>query len=167
MSQLDTALLTVEQASKTWCPEARALQQKAVPQHGLASVNTAPAACNRVSLRDGTDVTVKPSQAAMCLGDGCIYWRWHDRGGRWQRPLAKVPAEWDKVSIADIGGWIGKPDDGRDWQIDEDEGCWYVPAPTLPPQGYCGRAGHPHQADLLEAQMELVRMQLLEHRRAG
>lgn len=68
MNQLDTALLTVEQAKAKWCPEARALQQEVAP-NGLASFNTAPAACNRVSLGNGADVTVQPSQVAMCLGE--------------------------------------------------------------------------------------------------
>lgn len=104
---------------------------------------------------------------APCLGDGCAFWRWHDSGERRQKLVAEAPAKWDKVSHADLGGWIGRPDDGRDWQIDEDEGRWYVLAPMLPPRGYCGKAGHSHQADLLEAQMELVRIQLLDHRRAG
>ena len=165
MNQLDTALLTVEMAKTKWCPEARALQQETVPD-GLASFNTAPAACNCVSLRTGADVTVQPSLAAMCLRDGCAFWRWHDTGERYQRPLAKAPAQWDKVSHADLGGLIGKPEDGRDWQIDEDTGRWYVPAPMLPPRGYCGKAGHPHQADLLQAQMELLQYQLHDHRRA-
>lgn len=93
-----------------------------------------------------------------------MLWRWHDQGERHQRPLAKVSAEWDKVSEADVGGWIGKPDDGRDWKIDEDEGYWYVPAPTLPPRGYCGKAGHPMQVDLLLAQIERLQFQLYADR---
>jgi hypothetical protein len=154
MTQLDTALLTLEQAKKKWCPEARS--------HGTE--NEAPV--NRI---DGSAF-----DNSMCLGNRCAFWRWHDQGERHQANLATVKAK--RVSDApealshlltdDDMTWGGKPDDGRDWHLDEDEGNWYVPAPSLPPRGYCGKAGHPHQAALIEMQTELLQHQLYDARRA-
>ncbi len=176
MTQLETALLTLEQAKTTWCPETRALQQEVIRAYpgidGADRLNTAPAACNRASLRDGTDVTIEPSQAAMCLGDRCAFWRWHDSGERPQRHAAVSQATWIEGHTDGAGEWCpasytDAPQDGRDWVLDGDEGCWYVPTPPLPPRGYCGKAGHPLQAALLEAQLELLQYQIHDHRRAG
>lgn len=160
MTQLDTALLTLEQAKTVWCPEARTTSADGAEGVAAATVNR----------RAWGDADV----GAHCLGDRCAFWRWHDRGGRVQANLATVKAK--RVSDApealshlltdDDMTWGGKPDDGRDWHLDEDEGEWYVPAPSLPPRGYCGKAGHPLQAALIEAQMELLQYQLYDARRA-
>jgi len=151
-THLDTALLTVSQAKYLWCPEGRSTSVE-YPDH------VPPPTVNRRAL-GGADV------GCMCLGDGCMFWRWHDQSTRWQKPAATVKAEWDQVHALDGGAWLGKPDDGREWELDEDQGVWFLPSDPLPPRGYCGRAGHPHAAALVEAQLELVRYQLHDHRRA-
>ena len=153
MSQLDTALLTVQEAKGKWCPEGRV--KALVDEEGWSMV-----VVNRLDL-GGAD------SASLCLGSACMFWRWHDTGERPQRPLAQAPAE-IAVDVDedrnDLPRWTGMPDDGRDWQIDEEESRWYVPAPPLPPRGYCGKVGHPLQAALLEAQLELLKYQIHDHR---
>ena len=207
----DASLLTLAQAKVVWCPEARALQQEVSPVYpGIDGANrlaTAPASCNRASLRDGDSVTIEPSRAAMCLGDACAFWRWHDSGERVQEPKvidfrtlvndampARTDGEWEyylpqhdevfrtwKGAVMfvlerhDIVGedaeCIGEThvcEDQASGDIirllaDTAVTCRLI-SPTLPPRGYCGKAGHPHQARLLEAQMELLGYQLHEHR---
>lgn len=161
MTQLDTALLTVEQAKTVWCPEARTTSTD-------SDEGVAPATVNRRSWGQA-------DAGAMCLGDGCAFWRWHDRGARRQAHLARVKARWTEGMLIGIGAdghetvggaWGDMPGDDQDWHLDAEEGEWYLPAPSLPPRGYCGKAGHPHQAALIEAQMELLQHQLYEARRA-
>ncbi|MGU3452837.1 hypothetical protein [Methylobacterium sp. 391_Methyba4] len=191
---LDTSLLTIAQAKDVWCPDARVLQQEVSPVYpGIDGANrlaTAPASCNRASLREVNSVTIEPSKAAMCLGDGCMFWRWHDSG---PRPQATRDHHHD--TLADTpgtrpgGAWkcnVGTYDCGdREWFDDvytawmaatsaggpdsirlADYPCeWAFFPDDLPPRGYCGKAGHPHQARLLEAQLKLLQHQLHEHRR--
>lgn len=173
--QLDAALLTLEQATRTWCPEARALQQETLPNHprigGSVRLNMATSACNRASLRDCDSAIIEPSKATMCLGDKCAFWRWHDAGERPQRHTAISQATWIEGHVDGAGEWYpadysDAPQDGRDWVLDSDKGYWYVPTPALPPRGYCGKAGHPYQAALLEAQLEFLHHQIQDHRRA-
>ncbi|AWB24318.1 MULTISPECIES: hypothetical protein [Methylobacterium] len=160
MSQLDTALLTVQQAETVWCPEARSPDTE--------QADTPVAGVNR-TFRGGAD------SGSTCLGDFCAFWRWHDSGRRHQAHLARVKAKWIEDAVIGIGAgghetvggaWGGMPGDNRDWHLDEDEGEWYLPAPSLPPRGYCGKAGHPRQAALIEMQTELLQHQLNEARRA-
>jgi len=154
-THLDTALLTVEQAKDKWCPEARSEN----------TTENATAAVNRTALG-------RPDTGAGCLGDACAFWRWHDRAERPQKHAAVSQATWIDGHIDGSGEWYpgdftDAPRDGRDWEIDTDEGYWYIPSPPLPLRGYCGKVGHPHAAALVEAQLELLRYQLHDHRRAA
>lgn len=156
MSQLDTALLTLEQAKAKWCPEARS------PDTEDAGVPVA--AINRTYNGD-------KDSGSMCLGEACMFWRWHDGAERGQKHTAvakalREPVLGDGNEIVDED-WTGMPADGQAWELDEEEGFWYVPTPPLPPRGYCGKAGHPHAATLIEAQLELLRYQLHDHRRVA
>ncbi|MCJ2046341.1 hypothetical protein MKK58_17640 [Methylobacterium sp. J-078] len=155
-TRLDTALMTVLQAREKWCPEARSTSAE-------YPGDVPPPTVNRQALGAADN-------GSLCLGDRCMFWRWHDRGERHQSPIARsrahVVPSYGLISGSVTPHWEGKPDDGRDWLLDEEEGEWYIPSPPLPPRGYCGKAGHPHAAALVDAQLELAHYQLHEHRRA-
>lgn len=146
-SKLDAALLTVEQAKTKWCPEARALGLYGDMQEGQT-----PPAVNR-------EANGVADSGATCLGDRCMYWRWHDRKERSQPHIVVAPAPLVHAGNG-VMGRTPRPDDGGPWELDEEESIWFVPAPDLPARGYCGKAGHPHAALMHRRQMELIDAQL-------
>lgn len=72
----------------------------------------------------------KVSEAAACLGSGCMAWRWL------QKPMRQ--ASWTPVE-----GWEHSPADPGD---PEDRDYWLQPQEDAVRQrpGYCGLAGAPH-----------------------
>ncbi|MCJ2053559.1 hypothetical protein [Methylobacterium sp. J-070] len=167
-SQLEAALLTEGQAHSTWCPETR-------------------------SVTVYNDAGVTTNEDAMCAASDCMFWRWHDRGERHQSPTQTrtgnlsegIPAptlagHWEvNVGTLDCGDpeWFTDAEQakiayfvqaaGEAGEWSDDVPCTFRFRPvSLEPRGYCGKAGHPLQAELLKAQLELLHYQIYDHSHA-
>lgn len=178
-SNIDDCLLTLEHAMFKWCPEARAPSTN-------GDKGVAPTTVNRRA-------SSMSNENSMCLGDECMFWRWHDKtdreaphphGSRCDGVLGNVPSQlsktghwavWDaEADHGDGEGWFDTVEIAREMlkengveDLDTYDVAFVWDEPRLEPRGYCGKAGHPYAVDLIEAQLELLRLQLYDHRNAA
>jgi hypothetical protein len=194
-SRLDTALLTPVQALVKWCPEVRVANCEKNSNGDSVNSNSAGIAivgtqcvsyrCMFWRWHDDGERHQSPTvidkrnlfdDAPKSRTDGTWYVylpQFEDQFNSWKDAVEYVLGGND-VGPQDVVAFTrdGDKDEVKATSeiigiLSKTQVIYRLIPPPLPPRGYCGKAGHPHAASLIEGQLELLRHQLWEHQHAA